>query len=309
MQGQYQAQDEGTFTLEDVVLVVRRRLWSLVVPTIAGTLLGVVVAIVWPATYEAYTDVFILAQSISENVVESSIVNDTEARFDQIRREILARDALSQIIADFNLYADDDLPQEYKIERLRGNISIEPLTSDIVNPRGPIQINSFRIAFQSPDRSVVAGVANRLRETIIDTNLENRRKAAEGSSDFIAREIERREKQLRGLTTEIATFRAEHPGTLPDELPECSRTWRRRSRSCCRSCWSVSPSSRRRSSAPTCASYGSASSLSTSSSRFRCSRPCSTCRRACAWRGTSRAISSTSPRFTRSIATRAASRA
>ena len=224
MQSQYQAPDEGTFTLEDVALVVRRRLWWLIVPTVAGTLLGLIVAVVWPATYEAYTDVLILAQSISEGVVESSIDSDTEARFDQIRREILARDALSKIIADFQLYPGDSSAQEVKIERLRGNIAIEPLTSEIVDPRRPMQINSFRIAFQSSDPSVVAGVANRLREAIIDTNLENRRRAAEGSSDFIANEIERREKQLRGLTAEIASFRAQNVGRLPDELPDYRRS-------------------------------------------------------------------------------------
>jgi polysaccharide biosynthesis transport protein len=227
MQGQYQAQDEGTFTFEDVVLVVRRRLWWLVVPTVVGTLLGLVVAMVWPPTYEAYTDVLILAQSISEGVVESSIDSDTEARFDQIRREILARDALSQIIADFSLYPNDDSPQEIKIEKLRGNISINPLVSEIVDPRRPMQVNSFRIAFQSEDRSVVAGVANRLREAIIDTNFESRRRAAEGSSDFIASEIERREKQLRSLTAEIATFRTQNVGKLPDELPDYRRSLER----------------------------------------------------------------------------------
>lgn len=227
MQGQYQAQDEQAFTFEDVVLVVRRRIWWLVVPTVVGTVLGFVVAMVWPATYEAYTDVLILAQSISEGVVESSIDNNTEARFDQIRREILARDALSQIIADFQLYPKDSAPQEVKIERLRGNISIEPLASEIVDPRRPMQINSFRIAFESADRSVVAGVANRLREAIIDTNLTNRRRAAEGSSDFIASEIERREKQLRGVTSEIAQFRAQNVGRLPDELPDYRRSLER----------------------------------------------------------------------------------
>jgi polysaccharide chain length determinant protein (PEP-CTERM system associated) len=227
MQSQYQAQSEGTFTFEDVVLVVRRRAWWLVVPTIVGTVIGVVVALVWPAMYEAHTDVLILAQSISEGVVESSIDNDTEARFDQIRREILARDALSQIIADFSLYPDDDSPQEIKIERLRSYIAIEPLASEIVDPRRPMQINSFRIGFQSSDRSVVAGVANRLREAIIDTNLENRRRAAEGSSDFIASEIERREKQLRGVTSEIATFRMQNVGRLPDELPDYRRSLER----------------------------------------------------------------------------------
>jgi polysaccharide chain length determinant protein (PEP-CTERM system associated) len=225
MQSQYQAQpqSEGTFTFEDVVLVVRRRLWWLIVPTVVGTLLGIVVALVWPPTYEASTDVLILAQAISEGVVESSIGSDTEARFDQIRRQILARDALSQIVADFEIYKSENVPLESKLERLRGNIAIEPLTSDLADPRRP-QINSFRISFQSPDRKIVAGVANRLREAIIDTNLENRRKAAEGSSDFIASEIERREKQLRGLTGEIATFRAQNAGRLPDELPDYRRT-------------------------------------------------------------------------------------
>ncbi len=227
MQSQYQAQDEGAFTFEDVVLVVRRRFWWLAVPTVVGTLLGLVVAMVYPATYEASTDVLILAQSISQGVIESSIDQDTEARFEQIKREILARDALSQIISDFELYKDDDEPQEVKIERLRSNIAIAPLAPEIVDPRRPVQINSFRIAFQSADRTVVAGVANRLREAIIDTNFESRRRAAEGSSDFIASEIERREKQLRGVTAEIATFRAQNVGRLPDELPDYRRTLER----------------------------------------------------------------------------------
>ena len=215
--------EAGGFTLEDVLLILRRRrIWGLV-PTVVGALLGILLAIFLPPTYEASTDVQILPQSIAENVVETSIDDDTEVQFDQVRGQVLARTTLSEIIDEFALYADEALPREVLVERLRDNVSIEPIPSAVQDPRRPVKVSAFRISFQSSNRGVVAGVANRLRSAITAANLEYRRKAAQGSSEFIAREVEKRRRDLDALNEKILGFRARNQGQLPDELPDYRR--------------------------------------------------------------------------------------
>ena len=80
-----QPQAEFSFSLGDLIAIARRRFWWFCVPAVLGAAIALVVALVWPAEYEAAAIVVVEAQAVPEALVRSTVVADTESRFGQIR--------------------------------------------------------------------------------------------------------------------------------------------------------------------------------------------------------------------------------
>jgi uncharacterized protein involved in exopolysaccharide biosynthesis len=108
--------------------------------------------------------------------------------------------------------------REELVARLREEISIEPLPPAIIGPREPATLDSFRIAFRSKRRAIVADVANRLTRDFRDAHLEDRAKLAEGASDFVRRELVKAQAELTKVRQQITAYQEEHQGELPEEL-------------------------------------------------------------------------------------------
>lgn len=214
------AQGQLTFSLDDLRAILRRRRWWFAIPAAIGALVSLGLALGWPAQYEAASIVVIQPQGVPEQLVATTVSSDTESRYGQIKLQILARDNLSTIIDKFGLYADrvESTPREELVESMREWIAIEPLPPAIVDPRKPIEIQSFRIAFRGPDPEVVAGVANQLTSDFLVANLRERREQAEGTSEFINAELGKTEEERGRVLQDLMEYRQQHQGALPADL-------------------------------------------------------------------------------------------
>jgi polysaccharide chain length determinant protein (PEP-CTERM system associated) len=213
-----QHQTDVGFSLGDLVAIFRRRILWFGVPTAAGLLIAAGVALGLPAVYEASTTILIEPSSIREDIVASTVVADKEARFQQTRLRLLARDALAQIITQFELYGDDSVPMEGKVEEMRGDVRIEPIIPEIVDPRHELEVNSVRIAYRDSVPERAANVANSLAREFIRVNIEARAADAQGTSDFLKSELAREEGELGKILAEISDYKAKNDGELPDQL-------------------------------------------------------------------------------------------
>jgi uncharacterized protein involved in exopolysaccharide biosynthesis len=206
-----QRPDEIGFRFDDLLGIVRRRIWWFLVPSVLGVLGALALALGLPPVYEAASIVVVEPQGIPDTLVESTVVSETEARYSQLQLQILSRENLSSIISDFNLYADQGPAlREELVARLREEISIEPLPPAIIDPRKPATLESFRIAFRSKRRAIVADVANRLTRDFRDAHLEDRAKLAEGASDFVRRELVKAQVELTRVRQQITAYHEEH---------------------------------------------------------------------------------------------------
>ena len=118
---------EASFNLEQVIKILRRRVWWSALPAAAGVVIGLGLALGLSPVYEAGTTILIEPQGIPEKLVETTVVPDKEARFHNIRLQILSRDSLSQIIDEFSLYTSLQAPREVVVDRMRQDITIEPI--------------------------------------------------------------------------------------------------------------------------------------------------------------------------------------
>ena len=210
-------QAEQGFSPAEALAVLRRRIWWFAIPATLGVVIGGLVAFLWPAEYEAGSIVLIEPQGVPQELVATTVTADTEARFGQIRLQLLTRDSLSPIITEFKLYEGEPF-MEQRVEAMRDHLNIAPLPPAIVDPRRPVTIESFRIAYRHSSPETAAAVANQLTNKFVNANLRERARAAEGTREFIDSELNKADAERARLSQELMQYRDEHQGQLPSDL-------------------------------------------------------------------------------------------
>jgi polysaccharide chain length determinant protein (PEP-CTERM system associated) len=195
----------------------RRRNWFLI-PTIVGTVLSALLALLLPPTYEATATVTVEPQVIPEVLATNTINAKTETRYENLKLQLLARDSLSSIISDLKLFEGSTKSREDQVEELRKRITIEPLPPAIVDPRKPIELNSFSIAFRDRSPKISAEGANRLARDFISANLRDRTSLAEGTTEFFDQQLQKSRADLADIARQISDYKENYQGELPEQL-------------------------------------------------------------------------------------------
>src|SRR5215471_16564688 len=96
-----------TLELEDVLRVVRRRIWLVLVPFALISATTAVVARLLPDRYKSETLILLVPQQVPESYVRPTVTTRIEDRLQSIAQQILSRTRLEQIIQDFDLYKQE----------------------------------------------------------------------------------------------------------------------------------------------------------------------------------------------------------
>jgi uncharacterized protein involved in exopolysaccharide biosynthesis len=95
------------YTPEDILLIIRRRFWLLVLPFALVSATTAVIARRLPNLYRSETVILVVPQRVPENYVRSTVTARIEDRLNSISQQILSRTRLERIIQDFDLYAEE----------------------------------------------------------------------------------------------------------------------------------------------------------------------------------------------------------
>jgi polysaccharide chain length determinant protein (PEP-CTERM system associated) len=223
--------------LVDLLEIVSRRKWVLMAPVLAGLLIGGLLGFLLPPSYRSTTLILVEQQQVPESYVTPTDRTPFSERLNTIKQQILSRTKLEQIIKDFNLYRDEDtvssrnpvkriLANAFKgrgakedlIERLRDDIEIKVMGE---SKRGG---DAFSINFTGRDPEVTMQVTNTLASFFIDENLKAREEYAEGTSEFLANELERAKHELTEQERSLRRFKEYYMGSLPEQLDANLRT-------------------------------------------------------------------------------------
>ncbi|OGQ10224.1 MAG: hypothetical protein A2026_12700, partial [Deltaproteobacteria bacterium RBG_19FT_COMBO_46_12] len=132
-----------------------------------------------------------------------------------ISQEILSRTRLEKVIQEFNLYSDlrNKAPMEVVVETMRSAIDVK-----VQAQRREHSQNSFSISFEGKEPSTVMLVTNKLASLFIEENLKVRESQAEGTSEFLSKELVSMEDELKRRDQDIRNFRERSMGQLPQQL-------------------------------------------------------------------------------------------
>jgi uncharacterized protein involved in exopolysaccharide biosynthesis len=95
------------YTVDDIIEIVKRRAWLIVVPFVLVTGGAVVQSKLTPDVYRSETVILVVPQQIPESYVRATVTSRIEDRLQSIGQQILSRTFLERIILEFDLYAND----------------------------------------------------------------------------------------------------------------------------------------------------------------------------------------------------------
>jgi polysaccharide chain length determinant protein (PEP-CTERM system associated) len=217
---------EQGIQLDDLKHILQRRSRLVLALVGAAVLVAIFVAAVLPNQYESRATLLIEPQTISTKLVEPNL-SETElnSRLHLISMQILSRGRLSKVIDEFDVYPEleAELTREEIVERMRADISVVPLLSDLEARVGvrnaATEINTFQLSYRHRNREIAAAVANRLANDFVEEHIKERAAMSGDTSEFIDAELQRVSARIADLEQRISTVKSLNVGRLPEDLP------------------------------------------------------------------------------------------
>ncbi len=198
-----------TYTPEDVLRILRRRAWVILVPVAVVGAATALVARRLPDRYLSETLILVVPQRVPDSYVKPTVTARIEDRLESISQQILSRTRLERIIQDFNLYPRERSTRilEDIVEQMRRDIAVQVVKGD-----------AFRVSYRGAQATTVMKVTGRLASLFIEENLRDREVLAEGTSQFLDAQLEDARRRLIEQEKKIERYRQRYSGQLPSQL-------------------------------------------------------------------------------------------
>jgi polysaccharide chain length determinant protein (PEP-CTERM system associated) len=218
-----QTMEEQPLEIENVIDILKRRRWALVVPAVLVMLIAGAVALLLPSIYNSSATILIEEQDIPAEFVMTTVTGYAEQRIQSTQQRIMSTSRLMEIIERFNLYA------EYKerwttsqiVEKMKKDISLNLISVDTIDRRTgrPTAATiAFTLSYQGKQAATVQRVTDTLVSLFLNENLQVRQRQTTETSEFLEEETQRVRSQLDAIEKKITTFKAKHVNALPEML-------------------------------------------------------------------------------------------
>jgi succinoglycan biosynthesis transport protein ExoP len=203
------------YSLGDYKRLFVRRKWLILFVTLVVAVATAVGGYFLPNSFKATTVILVDPQRVPDYYVNSTVTTGVVDRLATLRQQILSSTRLSQIIDEMGLYKDlkRSETQEEIVEKMRKDISVETATAS----RNDKSLEAFSVSYMNQSPVVAANVTNRLASLFIEENIKGREASVLGTADFVTKELEDAQKDLKEKEDRVAALKSKNPGETPEE--------------------------------------------------------------------------------------------
>jgi uncharacterized protein involved in exopolysaccharide biosynthesis len=217
-------------TMDDYLAMLRRRLKVILIPALLSPLAGFMVSYVFPPTYKSQATVLVEPQKMPANYVQSVITSDFIQRIQTLQQKVLSPSRLRPVIQSLNLVKPDE--EGKLIEDIQQNMRVEPMivsmsaAANTAGASGAKQKKSSASQEPAPGFNVTYTDSNALRaqkicssmtSLILDENLRTRAEVAQGTTEFLGRQLEEAKRAIDEQDSKLANFKKQYMGQLPGD--------------------------------------------------------------------------------------------
>lgn len=198
------------YTPEDILGILRKRIWLIVPPLVVGLAGGLFVFKRLPSQYRSETLIMVIPQRIPDSYVKPTVTGSVEDRLLTISDQILSRSRLERIISDFNLYPEQRATglMEDVVQRMRGDIQVKLEGKE-----------SFRVSYINREPRTAQRVTERLAGLYIEESLRDRENVSENTNQFLESQLQDAKRRLLEHEQKLEEYRRRYAGQLPSQLP------------------------------------------------------------------------------------------
>lgn len=217
-----ESDEEESKSLSDYIAVLRRRKRPMLVGAAIFLCIGLLTALLWPATYRSASVILIESQDIPPDLIRSTITSYAVQRIEEIKQRIMTTANIMTVVQRFELLSEREMNRLTRSEiskKFRDNVSVEPISADVIDPRSgnPTKaVIAFKLSFDGDNPQKVHKVTNELVTLYLNENLRGRTEQSNSTSDFLASELKALDELLKSLESQLSIFKENHKGSLPE---------------------------------------------------------------------------------------------
>lgn len=213
--------EEGK-SIGEYISAIKRRKYHLIIPALVIFLLSAFAAYVWPPTYQSTATILIEEQEIPKDLVRSTITSFASQQIQVIRQRTMTIQNIMQLVEKYQLFDESELRRRPKTElakEFQDNVKLDVISADVVDPQSgrPREATiAFSLSFSHGEPVKAQKVTNELVTLYLNENLRSRTEKSENTSDFLREEAKSLSIKLSKLQSNLAKFKAENEGSLPE---------------------------------------------------------------------------------------------
>lgn len=208
------------FTLEDALIILKRRWLHFLLPAVVLTIAGVAVVMALPAKYTAQGTILVESAQIPSDLVRSTINTYAQERIQMIRQRVMTRDRLLAIADRYQLFPEKSrMSETERVKKMRDRLKLSLITANGARVGGQRDGTiAFTVSYvdRSPDKAFQ--VANEFMTLFLSEDVRTRTTGASNTTEFFKQEVARLSDAVDNIESKIAQYKSEHAGSLPEHL-------------------------------------------------------------------------------------------
>jgi tyrosine-protein kinase Etk/Wzc len=203
----------------DLIRLLHRKLWLIVLVAVVGAILSIIVALNQPKVFQATAVIQIETPQVGSDLAGQTIATDANQRLQLIEQRLMARDNLVKVIERHGLFPNArDMPMAEKVHQLRISARITPITVGVPGMGPATTPSGLSVTVNLNDPVKAAEVANDFVETVIAENRERRMALVRETFDFFSAEETRVSARIAEVEGVIADFKRANAESLPTSI-------------------------------------------------------------------------------------------
>lgn len=194
---------------EDLLAVLRKRVWWVLVPFALVSAGTAAVARKLPDRYYSESIVRVVPQQVPDEYVKSQQTENIQDRLMAMSATVLSRTRLERVIDELNLYPDERKKgiMEDVVQEMRNDVTYGLLKGDV-----------FKVGYTGSNPRTVQRVAERLAGFFVNESQSDQVNLAEGTSQFLEAQVEDARRRLIDQEKKLQDYRIKYTGQLPTQL-------------------------------------------------------------------------------------------
>jgi polysaccharide chain length determinant protein (PEP-CTERM system associated) len=203
-----------TLNVEDYIAILKRRWWIIAIPAIILPLVAVGVTFFIPPQFISVTTILIDQQRVPDNFVKPIVSEDIDSRLATMKQQIESRSSLEPIIERYNLYGNQHLSMDARIDLARAAIEIDPIHEVIARSNG---LPGFSVSFTASDPHTAQQICGEITSLFTAANLKSREEKSRSTTDFLKQQLDDAQRNLNDQDQKLAEFQKKYFGMLPGD--------------------------------------------------------------------------------------------
>jgi len=214
-------------TMDDYLAMLLRRLKVILIPALLAPLAGFLVSYVFPPKYTSQSTVLVESQKVPDALVQSVITADFTQRIQTLSQQVLSPTRLRPVIRTLDLGKSED--EAKLISDIQQNMTVEPVITSMSaaasspglagakRKPGSGPVPGFNVNYTDHDAARAQKICNAMTSLIVDENLRSRAEVAQGTTEFLSRQVEDAKRAIDEQDAKLANFKKQYMGQLPGD--------------------------------------------------------------------------------------------